>query len=198
VIADLVIFLNSHDLWHDFSARVYLARGMVYHSLGALDAALDNYLVACNTTTPKGHLSAVSRASILLVRLAQGYDIRLSNDGKKSKGHAAAHLLPIIKTEGKEDSGLVEDYDSYVRTLLEDCHRGGPMLRLMGLLMDALTNAEIVRAKWACFHDAATFRLTTVFLQSMFEGGAPTIESDKQSACQAAHPGSTCFLFQSH
>lgn len=119
---------------------------MIYHSLGALDAAFDSYAVACKHVAPRSHLFAVCRASILIIRLAQGYDIRISKEAKKSKSSAPSSLLPTIKLEDA-DEALVEDYENFVKSLLDDCQKGGPMLKLMGLLLDALTNAEIVRAK---------------------------------------------------
>lgn len=144
VLADLMAFVQSHQLWTTFCPRICLAQGMIYHSLGALDDAFNAYAVTCKHAGTGSHLSALARASLLLVRLAQGFDIRLSNDITKEKSNA--RLLPIIRITGTDQS-MVEDYRTFVMTLLADCQNGGPTLQLTGLLLDAMTNAELVRAK---------------------------------------------------
>lgn len=124
--------------------------------IGDLETAFDYYAKVLEWVDASSHLGTIARASLLFIRLAQGYRVRLTgSDGHTSSPTPKKRVLndPIEDdmAGSAPPSGLRnnEDLEGFAKDILRDCRdQQSPSLKLLSLLVEALVNGEISRAKW--------------------------------------------------
>lgn len=137
-----------------YKTRIVTLQAMFSAFLGELDIAFDYFAKVLEWTEANSHLGIIARASLLLIRLAQGARVRLSaSDGHTSSPTPKKRLLsdPIDMdyTEQMQDGSYEtnEDLEGFAKDILRDCDKLNPSLRILGLIVEALVNGEISRAK---------------------------------------------------
>lgn len=121
--------------------------------LGQLDKAFDFYAKVIDNVESTSHIGILARSSLLLLRLTQGSRVKLSS----SEGHTgspspkkpsfdAEHSISSrpVATHYSED---FEDLEGYAKQILQDCDQRVPSLRILALILEALVNGEISKAK---------------------------------------------------
>ena len=137
LLMELISFTRSQSLWVIYSARITVLEGMFYHSLGKLEEAFCCYTVALQHCPVKSQLGIMSRISMLFVRLGQGKAVRLAqkaNVGTKRESEI-------------EESPFQEDLEAFIKDILQDCKDSVSVTKMVGLIVEAITSGEIVRAK---------------------------------------------------
>jgi hypothetical protein len=129
--------------------------------LGDLDRGFKYYAAALEWLKPESHLAIVARASILFLRLAQGYKVRLNaSEGHTSSPTPKRISLPFVEAI-KEETPLKkpvcylpspelesnEDLEAFAKDILKDCNETIPSLKTIKLLVEAVVYGEISRAK---------------------------------------------------
>lgn len=154
IIIDLVNLSRSYDLWEAYKSRIVMLQAMFSAFLGELEMAFEYFTKVLEWTDGISHVGIVSRASLLLIRLAQGFRVRLTaSEGHTSSPTPKKRLLPDphdrpspapTEEDVYENN---EDLEGFAKDILRDCNKHNPSLRILGLIIEALVNGEISRAK---------------------------------------------------
>lgn len=154
IIVDLVTLSRSYNLWDAYKGRILILQGMLLGFLGDLDQAFDCYTLALQWTEYSSHTGVIARASILFIRLAQGFRVRLSSSEGKfcspsptKTSFEETTLRPAVKREFSSDPETDEDLEGFAKQILRDCDQGVPSLQILGLVVEAIANGEISKAK---------------------------------------------------
>lgn len=89
---------------------------------------------------PRSQIGITSRVSMLLIRLAQGKTVRLS---EKSSPAATRS----VQQGDAQDPHDHEDLTAFAKQILQDCKQSTPHFQLLGVIVESLVLGEIVRAK---------------------------------------------------
>lgn len=156
ILTDLVTISRSYNLWEEYKARIVTLQGMFFGFLGDLEKAFAYHALALDWIDESSHLGIVNRASLLLIRMAQGCRVRLSgNDGQtrspspKKEVFEELSRIPAVKREISAELETDEDLEGFAKQILRDCDQDIPSLKILELVIEAIVNGEISKAKSA-------------------------------------------------
>lgn len=142
---DCIAFVQAHDLWHLYSARITLIQGMFSHALEQWDEAYKCYSIAAALTADPHmrHLNILARASILFIRFAQGRTVNFSNTSGSRSIKLDKGATPTKRTSEQEELTRL------ARDIISDCQQDGtvPLLKMLGNIVLAMVNGEVARGR---------------------------------------------------
>lgn len=152
----LIALVREIGRWEFYQPRIMAIQGMLSHATGSLDYAASCFLGSlhlCRSSTPRTHslqedLLALSRASYILVRVAQGARLKT-----RESGSAVGKGSVKRKRDGDSRDAREEDLEEMVKDLNVGAAEALPTHQTAMQIVEALTCGEIVRAKYALlFH----------------------------------------------
>lgn len=174
-------------MWAVYTPRICLLQGILAQAAEKTEEALRYFSIAldvCSSTDME--LSAVTRTAIVCLRIASGQNIQAAHalNGRSSKR----------SSNGKDSE---EDLDQFVKTLLQDCDGDDPSLKMIGLIVQALTMDEIVKAK--SVNNSSKRQLNANFsAQSLPVLSPDALKSDEQPLHQAPDTLSSVLLLHQY
>lgn len=144
LLSSAIATARAHaGLWESFQRRITLAHGTLAQAKGQDELALQCFEVAVRLPNSQRDrdLITLAQVSILMIKIAQGSRVRITDEGSAS----ASAKRPSLLREG--DRFSLADLTRMAKDIVASTSHAVPSLQLVGELVQALTKGEIIKAK---------------------------------------------------
>jgi hypothetical protein len=144
LLSSAIATARSHaGLWEAFQRRITLAHGTLAQAKGQDELALQCFEVVIRLPNSQRDrdLVTLAQVSILMIKIAQGSQIKIAEEGSAS---ASAKRLSLSH---ERDRFSLSDLTRMAKDIVASTVNAVPSLQLAGELIQALTKGEIIKAK---------------------------------------------------